>query len=157
MLILTNVQIQKSVRKTPSVITLKEVSFVTVSTATRETCVRTLTSVPAELSVIPKQNVKTLKETTRVAARKGTMETAIRVSADNATTLSVPITRSACHQELKSANVKKVITSMLVPIVSTPTSVKRLFVTTKLNAQTRLEVISVLNQQLWRLTRRKKS
>ena len=43
-LILTNVQSKVSVSKTPSVVILKEVIVVTVPTATRETCVRTLMS-----------------------------------------------------------------------------------------------------------------
>ena len=93
-------------------------------------------------------NATTLREATLVAAMKGTMETAFRVSADNVMTISVPITRSAYQQELKSANAEKVFTSMMILTVSTLTSVKRLRAMTELNVPTRREATFVLKRQL---------
>ena len=59
-MILMNAQTKESVSKMPSVVILKEVIIATVSTATRETCVKISTSAPVEQSVIQKPNVKTL-------------------------------------------------------------------------------------------------
>ena len=63
-----------SVKETPNVKIPKEATVATVSTDTKETCVRTSTSAPVQLNVILRPSVKILMETTLVAAIKDTME-----------------------------------------------------------------------------------
>ena len=136
-----------SVKETPNVVILKEVTTATVSTATTETCVRTLTSAPVGINAIRGPDARTLREITLVAAKKGTLELALLVYAVNVTTLSVLITRSASRQELKSANVRKVFTSTIFLFVSTLTSVKWLYATSKSSASIRKAVMLVMKSR----------
>ena len=69
-----------------------------------------------QLNVMLRPNARILPETIRVYAMRGTTGPDSLVYAVNATTLSVPITRSAYRHELKSANVNKVLNSK-IPIV----------------------------------------
>ena len=141
-----------SARKTPNAKTVKVVTLAIVSTSSRETFVSTSTNVIVKPVATRMLNVSILKEISRVAAWTDTLEAVTTVSADNVKMRFVPLTRSACRQGLKSANVKTVFASIASPIVSTLTSVKRLFAPTKLAVQIQLAVMSVrASQQHWQL------
>ena len=133
-----------SVNAMRNVAIIKEVTVASVPTGTRETSVWTSTNATVLLSVMTRPVVGTLTEATHVAVKKVTMGTASHVYAVNVRTLSVLTTESAYRQELKNANAKKALNSTATIFVSILTNVKRLYVTTKLIALTRLEATFVL-------------
>ena len=130
-----------SVNAMRNVAIIKEVTVASVPTGTRETSVWTSTNATVLLSVMTRPVVGTLTEATHVAVKKVTMGTASHVYAVNVRTLSVPIIRDVYRLQLKNANAKTVFNSTMILLVSTLTSVKRIFATNNLNVPIRLEVI----------------